>query len=424
MDLTVNEFVDGLLNEAHMQPCDDVKADDLELEMQLPAWFDEEQYNNGRRFYRDFALGFGVSMVMGVVSVLAVPSILKVLVGTRRSNSIYTAYKRYISTLKHVDTWFHNELKPGTLAWKSLFTVRSRHLRAGTAATLAGHGMVSQRDLALTLFGFMGFSVLKPDHFYIRQTKSGDWEGYNMFWKTIAHMIGLKDRYNICRRNIDETREVCQIIQERVFLPCLENVPEYFEHTTFVLLHGLNIVNSFLDPGAALFATRYLVEVPGYMYTEEERVAFQEKLRDHLKGKSEDTGVDTASLIPKSAVDGLPKRPPRLLYLRDFDTIETTPGYRQLTFRSRYRLSQIKIIYCLVLATCTASPGFGGEFKAQPGQEDYGLKGRDGFGRRFRFPRPSPFARGREGCGPSYCRSPDHPPLVMWGLRLTQGHLL
>ncbi|XP_072934532.1 uncharacterized protein [Epargyreus clarus] len=345
MDLGVEEFVDGLLSEeAQKRPSDTVKVDDLALEMRLPEWFDEEKYNNGRRFFWNYCFAFGINIILGLVAVFAVPSILKILMGTRRSNSVYTSYMRYISTLMHVMSWHKYDLKPGTKAWRSLHTVRSRHLRAGLDSQLKGRGTISQRDMGLTLFGFFGFALLKPDHFSIRQDNKEDWEGFNHFWRTIGYMIGLEDRYNICRKNIDETREVCRLIKERVFTPCLENVPEYFEHLARVMLKGLGMLSAQIETNSILFSARHLADVPGYVYSESERIDFQKKLKEHLKGKSEDIGVDTAKLINKSAVEGLPKGPPRLLYLKDFDSIETTPAYRQLNFLARYKLASAKLV--------------------------------------------------------------------------------
>lgn len=59
---------------------------------------------------------------------------------------------------------------------------------------MKGGDVVSQRDIALTQFGFIGFAVLKPHQFGISQTKEGDWEAYNHFWRVIGYMIGLEDR--------------------------------------------------------------------------------------------------------------------------------------------------------------------------------------------------------------------------------------
>lgn len=81
------------------------------------------------------------------------------------------------------------------------------------------------------------------------------------------------------------------MVQERVFTPCLENVPEYFEHTARVMLKGLGTVSKQLETGALLFSARNLANVPGYVYTEDERITLQKKLKEHLKGKSEDIGM-------------------------------------------------------------------------------------------------------------------------------------
>lgn len=337
MASSAEAFVNALLTkEALEQPSDQVKPD--ELVMELPDWFDEKKYNRGRKFYAENSFSLSSTMLMGLVAVFSVPSILKVLAGSRRSNSVYTAYKRYLSTLLHTISWFEHELKPGTISWKSLYVVRTRHIKAGLASKLKGIGLVSQRDLALTQFGFVGFCMLKPDKFGIRQLKEGDWDAYNYVWRVIGHMIGIEDRYNICRETFEETREVCQLLLDRVYTPCLENVPEYFEHMARVMLDGLWSVNPTVDTDGFLYWCRVLADVPGYIYTESDRIQLQAKLRKHLKGKSLDTGVDSTELMCKPEVDGLPKLAPRLLYYKDYDTIETAPCYKQLTFKAKYKM--------------------------------------------------------------------------------------
>ncbi|XP_028036533.1 uncharacterized protein LOC114247711 [Bombyx mandarina] len=346
MKLSPEEFVNQLLTkEASEQPSDDVKPE--ELVMELPEWFDEKQFNQARKFYDENSYSFSSSMLQGLVAVLSVPSILRVLVGTRRSSSVFTAYKRYLSTLLHTISWFEHELKPGSMSWRSLYAVRSRHVKASLASNAKGTGVVSQRDIALTQFGFIGFSVLKPDFFGIRQLGDGDWQAYNHFWRVIGYMIGLDDRYNICRETIEETREVCQLLLNRVYTPCLENAPEYFEHMARVMLDGMWCINPTVDLEANMYGCRYLADVPGYIYTERDRIELQQKLRKHLKGKSLDTGVDSSLLMSQPAVDGLPERAPRLLYYNDYNTIETAPAYKQLGLKSKYKLACFNIYMCL-----------------------------------------------------------------------------
>lgn len=68
----------------------------------------------GRAFYWSHSFAIATSMLYGLVAVFAVPSILSVLEGSQRSSSMYTAYKRYLSTLLHTTSWFETELKPGS----------------------------------------------------------------------------------------------------------------------------------------------------------------------------------------------------------------------------------------------------------------------------------------------------------------------
>jgi hypothetical protein len=43
--------------------------------------------------------------------------------------------------------------------------------------------------------------------------------------------------------------------------------------------------------------------------------------------------------MAKPAVEGLSSLPPRVLYLKDYDTIEATPTYKNLSFKAKYKLA-------------------------------------------------------------------------------------
>lgn len=98
-------------------------------------------------------------------------------------------------------------------------------------------------------------------------------------------------RYNLVRESIEETRQACQLLQDRVFTPCLENVPEYFEHSARSMLDGVWCVNPTIDVEANLWWCRYLADVPGYIYSEKDRILLQRKLKQQLGGKPLDTGI-------------------------------------------------------------------------------------------------------------------------------------
>ncbi|GBP70076.1 hypothetical protein EVAR_98907_1 [Eumeta japonica] len=215
-------------------------------------------------------------------------------------------------------------------SWRSLHAVRSRHLSASAASSLLGRGPVSQRDLALTQFGFLGFALLKPDKIGALAFEPGDWRAYIHFWRTMGYMIGIEDRYNLCRKTEQETRQVCQYVLERVFTPALENVPEYFEHMARVMLDGMWSINPTVDCDAALYYCKYLADVPGYVTTEGERVRLYENIRASLKDKPETAGLEVTSLIQKPAIEGLPDKPCRQLHLKDYEVFNKSMQYNRL----------------------------------------------------------------------------------------------
>ncbi|XP_013144485.1 PREDICTED: uncharacterized protein LOC106107982 [Papilio polytes] len=114
MDLTVDQVMEGLLSkESYEKPSDTVSHEKLEIE--LPKWYDEKLFKKGQRFYWRFSFGFSYSMLPGLVALFAIPTILEVLAGSRRSSTTYTAYKRYVATFLHFQSWLTHDLKPGSM---------------------------------------------------------------------------------------------------------------------------------------------------------------------------------------------------------------------------------------------------------------------------------------------------------------------
>jgi ER-bound oxygenase mpaB/B'/Rubber oxygenase, catalytic domain len=131
-------------------------------------------------------------MYMGLIAILAIPSILNVLIHTKKSSSDMTAYRRYMQTIYHTLTWFRHDLKPDTKAWKSLSAVRKLHFFASKSANSANIGIISQKDMAITQYGFMGFAVLSQKETGIQANKS-QIKDFCHFWRVLGHVIGIKD---------------------------------------------------------------------------------------------------------------------------------------------------------------------------------------------------------------------------------------
>ena len=72
-------------------------------------------------------------------------------------------------------------------------SVRLRHCTAARKARKVGLRPISQLDMVLTQFGFMGYGLLAPEMLGLT-TSQEDLEGYVHFWRTVGHLLGIEDR--------------------------------------------------------------------------------------------------------------------------------------------------------------------------------------------------------------------------------------
>ena len=58
----------------------------------------------------------------------------------------------------------------------------------------AGLRRITQADMALTQFGFIGFTLLSGDQLGIKATDE-ELNGLVHFWRVIGYMLGMQDKY-------------------------------------------------------------------------------------------------------------------------------------------------------------------------------------------------------------------------------------
>ncbi len=97
-----------------------------------------------------------------------------------------------METIFHTLSWFRSEIKPGSTAWRSLEVVRNLHFSASVSGETSKMGIVSQKDMAITQYGFMGFVVMSGDKFGIFADKS-DFESIIHFWRVLGSLLGIRD---------------------------------------------------------------------------------------------------------------------------------------------------------------------------------------------------------------------------------------
>ncbi|XP_020710158.3 uncharacterized protein LOC105689712 [Athalia rosae] len=258
--LTVDEHFKILLSSGE-ELIDEKSTGDLTIS-DLPEWFDEELYRAGQQYYCSNVLGVSVASLSGLVSVLAIPSILEVLVQTKQSGTPCTAFKRYLETIFHTRVWYKADFKDKDSDWwKSLNTVRWKHSAASQRSKKAGCGGITHRDMAFTQYGFIGSILIIPETLGLTNTHR-DRDGINHVWRVLGHMLGISDRLNICRKTEAETTELCKRLQIEVFGKYMREQSSQFLKMTEALLDGMWSIDVAIDKDAFLAFTYNLNDVP------------------------------------------------------------------------------------------------------------------------------------------------------------------
>ncbi len=104
------------------------------------------------------------------------------------------------------------------------------HVVVNKRSTKAGIGIISQKDMAITQFLFMGFILWMPKKFGI----VGSYEqldAFNHFWRLIGYLLGTEDRFNACGETVEETQSRLQSIVTDMLLPAwTDPLPESLLH--------------------------------------------------------------------------------------------------------------------------------------------------------------------------------------------------
>lgn len=136
--------------------------------------------------------------------------------------------------------------------------------------------------MALTQFGFLGYTTLRADALGV-QVSRPDYEAYIHFFRVIGYLLGIEDRFNLCTDSWDTTRPRMEIVLEDYFKPALENPPAQFDEMISALVDGLWHFNPMLNTPAVMYFTRYLSNCSGYLYFESNLNALDEDLVKNQK---------------------------------------------------------------------------------------------------------------------------------------------
>ncbi|XP_017767657.1 PREDICTED: uncharacterized protein LOC108556184 [Eufriesea mexicana] len=219
------------------------------LQPELPSFFDEKKFLLGQQMFYNNAFTMMIAKLCGLLSLFAVPSINNVLMFTRQSSTPCFAFRRYVSTILHNWTWYRKRADIDKEFLESLKIVRRKHCVAFRRSWKAGLSRISQLDMALTQFGFVGFTLLCGDYLGVNNSFE-ELEGLIHLWRVIGSMLGMEDKYNICSGSVEETRALCRRLLDEVFLPALASGSKDFDEMSHMLIESLWPVNPYIEPDA------------------------------------------------------------------------------------------------------------------------------------------------------------------------------
>nr|XP_022909849.1 uncharacterized protein LOC111420980 [Onthophagus taurus] len=231
------KFLDVLICEGGKSRCDET-SEVFRSGMKIPEYYDKEKFKRGQQFFHRniFAMLFG--KFLGLISDLTLISSQKILEHTNQSNEPKTAFKRYVSTIFSMYTWYTYDLIPGSKSWESLKRIRTIHNFASLKCHKNQIGEIAQYHMALAQFGFMGLIVSKSEKIGIFPNQK-EMDDFIHFWRVIGHMLGIEEKYNICRETFKETKEICDEIIAEIISPALNEWDESFLKMTRALIEGM-----------------------------------------------------------------------------------------------------------------------------------------------------------------------------------------
>ena len=75
-----------------------------------------------------------------------------------------------------------------------MLEVKNKHSFASRKSCAKGLGLITQKDMALTQFGFMGFDVIKSKEVGLHNATNEDLRAFVHVWRVIGCIMGIENR--------------------------------------------------------------------------------------------------------------------------------------------------------------------------------------------------------------------------------------
>lgn len=271
-----------------------------------PPWMDRKRVAAGQSLMATYPVGVAFAHIQALFMLFAVPSVLDVLVYTGNSDTPDKAWGRYYDTILGVSAWYSSDMyKPGSWGYEQLKRVRGLHQlvrrdmnerqdqddvrnRTRLGGTFSGCPVsaairrdldkvastacpnrrrspnaedkdntidtgkdekpttwMSQYDMAITQWAFVGPVILFPETYAINATDEM-LDGFVHMWETIGYSLGIEDKFNFCQGGLVATRVRARQALSTVVLPQLRLARPPWEYMSRCMADGL----AYLIPGA------------------------------------------------------------------------------------------------------------------------------------------------------------------------------
>ncbi|XP_023323466.1 uncharacterized protein LOC111697631 isoform X2 [Eurytemora carolleeae] len=211
-------------------------GDDLEI--------DHELVIQGQIYFNQNYFSVLVNMLIGLYSLMFVPTIVRILHLTGKSGTPALSFQRYLRTLNHTVTWFK-----GVDSMKSsLRQVLQLHRAAAAKGrnTVIEGKSISQFDMVITQWGFLGPLLMFPHKIGVKDTADSSLEGVVYMFYLVGKSLGVHDEFNLCKGGARLAKQRCQHILRQVIQPGLLNEGRISRFMADHLLNGVNVINPFI----------------------------------------------------------------------------------------------------------------------------------------------------------------------------------
>ncbi|PSN45375.1 hypothetical protein C0J52_07532 [Blattella germanica] len=248
-----------------------------------PEWFDPIRHYIGRQVSIKYSFGLQLAVILNLMLVYNIPEALSALIYSGKTDTPFKAFKRYLSTMMRVRSWYLDDVWDSqTEGYKNMRVVRALHenmrnrmyaadpdelekrttlsgasnptvvlqsplhekLRADFEGTCPfpnlakklsnelhrNRNVINQTEMAFTQFGFVGLFILHPSYFGAHGITDEELDGFIYLWRCIGYFLGMDDKYNFCNGSLEVVKQRSADVLQHIAKPSLHMVSRDWEH--------------------------------------------------------------------------------------------------------------------------------------------------------------------------------------------------